>query len=201
MGNKQPGLLFIISGPTAVGKDSVIAGLRERVNDLEFIITATTREPRTGEVDGQHYFFVSRAAFEDLKARDELLEHATVHDKYYYGVPTAQARQALSEGRDAITRVDVQGAATICARAPQAILIFLQPGSLAELEQRLRQRGDASEEDIAIRLSKIKQEMAEIPKFDYLVTNGNGQLSRAIDDVEAIVRAERCRIQRRGVVL
>ena len=160
----QP-LLVVISGPAGVGKDAVVRRLKERGYPFHFVVTATDRPPRPGEVHGVHYFFVSTAEFEGMIALDELLEHARVYGQYK-GIPKQQVREALASGKDVVMRLDVQGAAAVRRMAPEAVLIFLVAGSDEELEQRLRKRKGDSPEQIRERLATARAEMACLDEFD-----------------------------------
>lgn len=193
-------LLIVISGPAGVGKDTVVQRLKERGYPFHFVVTATDRPPRPGEVHGVHYFFVSTAEFERMIAEDELLEHAWVYGQHK-GIPKQQVREALASGQDVVLRLDVQGAATVRRMAPEAVLIFLAAGSDEELEQRLRKRKGDSPEQIRERLATARAEMARLSEFDYVVVNREGELDRAVDDVLAIIRAEHCRTRPRVVNL
>jgi guanylate kinase len=195
----QP-LLIVISGPSGVGKDSVMERMKERGAPFHFVITATDRPPRPDEVHGVDYFFVSTEAFEEMIEEGELLEHARVYGQHK-GVPKHQVRKAMDSGEDVVMRVDVQGAATIRRLAPEAVLIFLTASSEEELAQRLRDRNSDSEEQIQERLAAAREEMTYLPLFDYLVVNPHGELNRAVDDVLAIIRAEHCRMDPREVTL
>ena len=152
-GQPQPGqaLLVVISGPSGVGKDSVLARLKGR-GGRHVAVTATTRRRRAGEVDGRDYHFVTRRRFAEMEAAGEFLENAFVYG-HRSGVPRAEVRDALARGQDVLMRTDIQGVATIKAAVPQAVTIFLAPASLAELEERLRRRGTDSEEQLRLRLA------------------------------------------------
>jgi guanylate kinase len=193
-------LLVVISGPSGAGKDSVVQRMKQRGFPFDFVVTATDRSPRPGEVHGQDYYFFTTAEFERMIAQGELVEHAIVYGQYK-GVPKAHIRQALASGRDVVMRVDVQGAKTVKALIPAAITIFLTPESEQELVARLRERRTESEEALEKRLQTAQEEMALIPEFDYLVVNGHGALDDAVDDVVAIMRAEHCRAVPRKVSL
>ena len=195
----QP-LLIVLSGPSGVGKDSVMERMKERGAPFHFVITATDRPPRPDEVHGVDYFFVSTETFEKMIAENELLEHARVYGQHK-GVPKHQVREAMDSGEDVVMRVDVQGAATIRRLAPEAVLIFLTASSEEELAQRLRDRGSDSPEQIRERIDASREEMTYLPLFDYLVVNRDGALDRAVDDVLAIIRAEHCRTEPREVTL
>jgi guanylate kinase len=194
-------LLVVISGPSGVGKDALLARLSERGMPAHFAVTATTRPKReVNAADYKYLNFLSDDEFDRLLAQDGLLEHAQVYG-YRYGVPKAQIEQALAAGRDVIMRLDVQGAATIKRLAPAAVLIFLAPPSLNELEARLRARGLDDSEVIRKRLDAAEREMAEQRRFDYVVVNERDRLDGAVDTVLAIMTAERCRVGRKPVQL
>ncbi len=195
----QP-LLIVISGPSGVGKDSLLQCMEERDCPFYFVVTVTDRPPRSDEVDGEDYFFVSTEKFERLIEKDELLEHAVVYGQYK-GVPKQQVREAMASGKDVVMRVDVQGAETIREVAPEAVLVFLTASSERELEQRLRNRGGDSLEQVERRIATAREEMKELQRFDYVVVNRNDALDQAVDDVLAIIRAEHCRVDQREVSL
>ncbi len=195
-----PGLLFVLSGPSGVGKDAVMAKLREQRFSLRFGVTATTRRQRHGEIHGKDYFFVSEAEFDRMIAQDELLEWAFVHC-HRYGVPRSSARQSIDSGHDVLLRVDVQGAATIRSKVPGAVLIFLAPPSMESLIERLTQRGTETPEELVTRIANAYEEMKRLPEFDYRVVNPDGGLEEAVEKVKAIVVAERCRVSRRRAVV
>lgn len=193
-------LLIVISGPSGVGKDAVLRRMKERGLPFHFVVTATTRPRRAGEVEGQDYLFLSQAEFEDLVRRGEMLEHALVYNDYK-GIPRPQVAQALASGRDVVLRVDVQGAATLRRLAPEALLIFLLPPSQAELERRLRARRTESAEDLALRLRTAQQEIERLDLFDYAVVNREYGLDQTVDTILAIVQAEHHRARPRQVRL
>ena len=194
-------LLVVISGPSGAGKDSVLLRLRERELPFHFTVTATTRPQREVDpADHQFISFLSEEAFDRLLAEDGLLEHAQVYG-YRYGVPKAPVREALERGQDVVMRVDVQGAATIKKLTPAALLIFLTPPSLEELEARLRSRGLDDPETMRRRLEAASRELEQLPRFDYAVANERDRLDDAVDQVLAIMAAERCRVGRRPVTL
>jgi guanylate kinase len=189
---EQPSLLVVISGPSGVGKDSVVQRMKERGFLVHFVVTATDRPPRPTEVHGRDYYFYTTAEFEQMIARGELLEHACVYGQHK-GIPRAHVRQALDSGQDVVMRVDVQGAETVKRLIPEAITIFLICESEEELVARLRERRTESEAALQHRLESARQEMAQIPDFDYVVVNRRNALDDAVDDVMAIIRAEHCR--------
>ncbi len=195
----QP-LLIVISGPSGVGKDSVVRVLQRRENRLHFVVTTTSRAMREGEVEGVDYFFVSEAQFEDLIARDELLEYARVYQQYK-GVPKQQVRDAIASGKDVIMRVDVQGAATIRKLCPQAVLIFLIPANQQEWIQRLVERHSETEENLKVRIDTARKELTRMNEFDYVVVNAQNCLDNAVDAIEAIIDAEHHRVEPRRITL
>jgi guanylate kinase len=197
--NSEP-LLVVLSGPSGAGKDSVLNRLRARGCPFHFTVTATTRARRESEQEGRDYFFLTEAEFQALLASGGLLEHASVYGMRY-GVPKRPVVEALRREQDVIMRTDVQGARSIRALAPGAVLIFVTAVSLADLEQRLRARQTESEEQIARRLAQAREEMASVKEFDYLVVNREGALDESVESVLAIVRAEKCRIHRRPLGL
>ena len=191
--SKTP-LLVVISGPSGVGKDAVLAGVRAAHPDAHFAVTVTTRPPRSRERDGDDYHFLSDEEYNRLLAEDGFLEHAAVYS-HRYGVPKAQVREALARGQDVIVRVDVQGASTIKRLAPNAVFIFLAPASLEELEERLRRRNTEGQSALRLRLDTARREMACQEGFDYVVINREGGLAEAVSQILAIIEEER---QRKG---
>lgn len=198
--NVAPGLLIVLSGPSGVGKDAVMAKLRERRFTLRFGVTATTRRQRQGEVHGKDYYFVSDADFDRMIAEDELLEWAFVHH-HHYGVPRGSVRQFIEKGEDVLLRVDVQGAATIRSKVPDSVLIFLAPPSMQSLIDRLTRRGTETPEELATRIANAYEEMTHLPEFDYHVVNPDDGLDEAVEKVKSIVVAERCRVNRHRAVV
>lgn len=194
-------LLLILSGPSGVGKDTVARMLIERrPNSFYFVVTATTRPPRTDEVDGIDYFFVSFDEFARMIETDELLEHAIVYNDYK-GIPKQQIRDALSSGRDVILRVDVQGAYTVKRLVPNAISVFLTTRTEAGLVNRLQQRKQDTAEGMALRTATARQEMKRMEEFDYCVVNPEGDPDQAVDRVLSIIDAAHCRISQEPVEL
>ena len=193
-------LLIVVSGPSGVGKDAMLYRVRELRPEVFFAITATTRAMRPGEEHGVHHLFLTREEFLQLLERGELLEHAEVYGNLY-GVPKAPVRDALTEGRDSIVRTDVQGAASIRSLAPEALLIFIAPPSLEELEHRLRDRKTESVEETALRVETSRQEMRAAAWFDAVVVNETGALENAAREVIAVIERERQRVPPRVVRL
>ncbi len=195
-----PPLLVVLSGPSGVGKDAVLSELRRLDRPWHFAVTATTRPIRPGEQDGVDYVFLEPDTFTKMRDRDEFIECAEVYGRWY-GVPRSQARDALRSGKDVFLKIDVQGAATIRQMAPEALLIFLMPPSLDELQRRLTGRMTESAPDMERRLRTAQEELAEVSNFDYRVVNANGRLEQAAADIDAIVAAEKCRVTPRLVQL
>lgn len=197
--NQEP-LLIVISGPSGVGKDAVIKGMKERQQEFHFVVTATTRPPRSAEVDGVDYIFVSPERFVEMIDLGELLEYALVYNDYK-GVPKEQVRKALASCKDVVMRVDVQGAACINELIPEALLIFLTTQDEDELIKRLESRQTESTDDLILRIATARQEFQRIPEYDYLVVNRDGELDEAVDTILAIIKAEHHRVQQRKATL
>ena len=191
-------LLIVISGPSGVGKDAILNQMRLLGAPFHFTVTATTRSIRDNEQDGVDYIFQSRETFMEKLDRGEFLESAEVYGNWY-GVPRAQVSNALSHGKDVIVKIDVQGAATIKRAAPQALLVFIAPPSIHELERRLRWRLTESDDSLRLRLETAREETEQIDAFDYVVINDT--IEEAIHQINGIVTAEKCRIPPRVVRL
>jgi guanylate kinase len=193
-------LLIVISGPSGVGKDTVLQRMKERNLPFHFVVTATTRAPRPDERHGVDYFFVSKDEFACMIERGDLLEYAIVYNDYK-GIPKENVRQAMSSGKDVVMRIDVQGAATIHKLYPDALLIFLTTRDEAELENRLRTRKTESTEGLALRIATARQELRRIDDFDYVVVNEELHLDETVDIIMAIIQAEHHRVHPRKVTL
>ncbi len=193
-------LLIVLSGPSGVGKDSVIDELKSRNISFHFVVTATTRPKRPGEEHGVHYWFYTPQEFEKLLQMGELLENATVYGNSY-GVPKEDVREALKRGEDAIMRIDVQGAAHIKRIVPDALFIFLAPPSFEAILTRLGNRNTESPKDLQRRIDNYHQEMKAITTFDYVVINHDDSLDKTVDQILAIITAEKLRVQPRMVTL
>jgi guanylate kinase len=193
-------LLVVISGPSGVGKDSVIQRMKERKFPFHFVVTATTRPPRKGEVDGVDYFFLSPDKFAEMINQDELLEYAIVYNDYK-GIPKEQVRQALATGKDVVMRIDVQGAAKIRGLSPDAVLIFLTTQDEEEMVNRLRVRKSETPEGLNLRIAMARQELKRIDEYDYVVVNRDGELDETVDTIAAIIHAEHHRSKHRKVTL
>lgn len=197
--NIQP-LLIVISGPSGVGKDTVLRRMKARELPFHFVVTATTRPPRPEEVEGEDYIFVSTERFAEMIEKGELLEYAFVYSDYK-GIPTEQVRNALASKMDVVMRVDVQGAASIRKLSPDAILIFLVTQDEQELVSRLELRKTESPEELKLRIATARQEFKRIEEFDYVVVNSDNQLDKTVDTILAIMDAEHHRVEPRKVSL
>lgn len=197
---EQTSLLIVISGPSGIGKDAVVQGLRARNLPFHFVITATSRPPRANEVHGVDYFFYNKDKFTAMIEAGEFLEHAWVYSDYK-GVPKSQVKQALESGEDVVMRLDFQGAKTVRELCPDAILIFLTATDKDEWLERLKSRRSESDEELAVRISTAKQEYDSLDIFDYIVLNQDGRLDRTLDVIESIITAEHHRVHPRKVLL
>lgn len=193
-------LLVVLSGPSGVGKDAVLSSMREKKAPYHFAVTATTRIKRPGEVDGQHYIFLTPERFDQMVEHGEFLEWAQVYGNRY-GLPRSQVLEAMERGQDTIVKTDVQGAATLKLIAPDAVFIFLTLPSLDALEPRLRQRKTEGDVDLELRLRTARAEMGQLPMFDYVVVNREGALDETVANIEAILLAEKNRYPSRQVDL
>jgi guanylate kinase len=198
--NSSRPLLVVLSGPSGVGKDAVLARMRKSERPFHYVVTATTRPRRAREKNGVNYHFLSRKAFQQMIDKYQFLEWANVYGNYY-GVPKDEIASALSKGVDTIVKVDVQGAATIKKILPQAVFIFLMPPSVEELEKRLKKRSSECSKDLALRLGKAKEEIKSLPLFDYVITSRPNKLGEVVSQIDAIVAAEKCRVKPRIVEL
>jgi guanylate kinase len=200
----QPGaLVVIISGPSGVGKDSIIAAMKERGQRApawprRYVITCTTRARRSTEVADVSYHFLAGEAFDRLREADALLEASQVHG-YWYGTPRDQVREALASGRDAILKIDVQGAHKVQARIPDALLIFVVPPSLEELRARLVSRNTESQEDLERRFRNASIELARQGDYDHVVVNETGKVEETAERIDAIIAAEHERFPDRRI--
>jgi len=196
---KRP-LLIVLSGSSGVGKDAILTRMRELGYPLQYITTVTTRPQRATERDNVDYHFVSTERVQEMIEHEEVLEWAKGYGNWY-GVPKEAVKHALDRGQDTIVKIDIQGAATIKKILPQAVFIFLIPSSMAELITRLKQRRTESPFDVALRIKIAEKEMEQLPLFDYVVVNKQGEIAQAVSEIEAIITAEKCRVSPRQVSL
>lgn len=193
-------LLIIISGPSGVGKDTVLQRMQERGLPFHFVVTATTRARRPEEVHGRDYWFVSNDEFARMIEADELIEYAIVYDDYK-GIPKQQVRDALASGKDVIMRIDVQGAETMRRLTGGALLIFLTTETEEELVQRLQARKTETDEKLTLRIATARKELQRIKAFDYVIINREFHLDETVDCIRAIIDAEHHRVEQREVNL
>ena len=187
------GTLFVVSAPSGAGKTTLCREMRLRLHDLAYSVSVTTRPPRPGEIDGTDFRFVTRSQFEDMVKQGQMAEWATVHTNLY-GTPAAPMEAALRDGRDVLLDIDTQGAAQLRARYPDAVLVFVVAPSMGELEQRLRERRSDSEREITRRLQRAREEVMLWNRYDYLIVNRD--VKEAMEQLESIIQAERCRVAR-----
>ena len=192
------GKTFIICGPSGVGKGTVVGKLLTEDPSLYFSVSATTRDPRPGEVDGVHYHFLTKEQFQNWVDEDRFLEHATFVDNSY-GTPALYVDQAMEEGRDVILDIEIQGAEQVKAKRPETIRIYIAPPSWSELEKRLIGRGTESEEKVRSRLKRGREEFAAAKDFDYFVINDT--VEKAAAEIRAIMCAEHCRPDERAALI
>lgn len=188
------GKLIVISGPSGVGKSTVVSGVMAQCDTLQFSVSATTRPMRPGEVDGKNYYFVDHATFQAMIREEKLLEYAQYVGNYY-GTPEAPLNEALAQGKDVLLDIEVQGALRVKARRPDAVLIFMLAPSFADIEKRLYGRGDTAPALIEERLSRARWEYTQAPNYDYLVVNDN--VDKAVSEILAILTAEKCKVAER----
>lgn len=187
------GLLYVISGPSGVGKTSIIEGVMNKVRNVVFSVSCTTRPKRPSEVEGRDYFFVDERTFLDMVKRDEFLEWAVVHG-HYYGTPRKFVEDKIKNNVNVILDIDVQGAMTVMKKVEDAVFVFIAPPSFDELKKRLLKRGTEKEEDMVKRLEDAKKELEHIPKFQYLIVNVD--LQESIDQLTSIIVAEQLKVSR-----
>ena len=187
---KDNGLLIVLSGPSGCGKGTVMKQLLDRNKDIFLSVSATTRSPREGELNGVHYHFLTKEHFEELISGEGMLEYASYCD-HYYGTPKAAVEEKLRAGKDVILEIEVQGALQVMNKRPDAVSIFILPPSAAELERRLIGRNTEDRDTIDRRLAKASEEIAYAVKYDYTVVNDD--LSEAVQKIESILAAEKCR--------
>lgn len=187
------GLLFVVSAPAGCGKDTILEQMLKKTDSAGYSVSATTRAPREGEIDGVHYRFLTREHFEEMIKEGAVLEY-TEYCGNYYGTLRESVDSLLSQGKDAVLKIEIEGAMNIKKLFPECCLVFILPPSMTELERRLRKRGTETEDKIAERLKQAKNELAAAENYDYLIVNG--ELDKAVDDIIAVMRAEKLRRDR-----
>lgn len=187
---KSKGQLLVISGPSGAGKGTVCKALIEK-NDIWISVSATTRKPRAGEVDGVNYFFIEREDFLEKIKKDDFLEYAEVYGNFY-GTPKSKVFEMLEKGKDVILEIDIQGALKIKSAYPEGVFIFILPPSMEELETRITNRGSETPESLKTRLSSAYEEISFASKYDYAVVND--EVDIAVKKIESIISAEKCRV-------
>lgn len=192
------GKTFIISGPSGVGKSTVLKALLERRSDVYFSVSATTREPRQGEIDGVHYHFLDVDTFREWISKDEFLEYAEYVGNFY-GTPKKFVDAAMNKGQDVILDIEVQGAIQVCSKRPDTVRIFIAPPSWAELERRLTERGTDSPDKVQKRLLRAKVEFQTAHTYDYFVINDT--VEEAVNELNAIMTAEHCKPKERMEII
>lgn len=188
--NPKKGSLFVMTGASGVGKDTIRHAALPDMDNIHYSISATTRAQREGEAHGKHYYFYDRDTFQNLIEKDALLEYAQYVDDFY-GTPSQPIEDALQAGNDVLLEIELEGARKVKAKCPEAIMIFIAPPSLHELERRLRGRGTDSEEKIQKRLARAREEIRAVQEFDYVIVND--MLAEAVDNFQSIIKAERAR--------
>lgn len=192
LGHKKEGLLLVMSGPSGAGKGTLCAKLREEI-ELSYSISATTRAPRAGEVDGVNYFFMTREGFQEKIKAGGFLEWAEVYDNYY-GTPIDYIKEVTQAGKDVMVEIDPQGAKQVKLKMPEAVLIFIMPPSFKELEKRIRGRATEEEAEIRKRLGSAINEIKTLSVYDYVIVNDD--LLEAINDLRSIINSEKCKVMR-----
>lgn len=187
------GLLIVISGPSGAGKGTICKSFLERNKEVALSVSATTRDPRKGEVDGINYHFVSRDEFKNRIEEDDFLEYAEVYDNFY-GTPRSNVEELLESGRDVILEIDIQGALKVKENASDGVFVFILPPSMSELRQRIINRGSETKESLMKRFKSAYQEINFLSKYNYAVVND--KVDVAVEKLEAIIAAEKCRVDR-----
>jgi len=193
MNGKGRGLLIIISGPSGAGKGTICKSFMERNENVALSVSATTRTPRTGEVEGVNYYFMSKEKFKEKIASNDFLEYAEVYDNCY-GTPKSNVEEILESGKDVILEIDIQGALKVKENTEEGVFIFVLPPSMEELKQRIINRGSETPESLMKRFKSAYKEINYISKYNYAVVNDKVEI--AVQKLEAIISAEKCRVDR-----
>ncbi|KUK35062.1 MAG: Guanylate kinase [Caldanaerobacter subterraneus] len=193
LSKKKKGLLIVLSGPSGAGKGTICKALMEKEKDLKLSISATTRPPRSGEIEGKNYFFKSEEEFEKMIENDSFLEWAKVYG-HYYGTPKDFVLKNLDEGNDVVLEIDIQGALKIKEKFPEGVFIFILPPSMEELKNRIKKRGTETEEEIIKRFKSAYEELNYVSRYNYVVINDS--VEEAVEKIKAIIIAEKCRVDR-----
>ena len=193
MESNNRGLLIVISGPSGAGKGTICKALLEKNDDLYISVSATTRNPREGEIDGINYYFINRSEFMQRIESDDFLEYAEVYGNYY-GTPKSEVEAMLLSGKNVILEIDIQGALKVKENSKEGIFVFILPPSMEELKQRIIKRGSETTESLMTRFKSAYQEINYISKYNYAVVND--EVDEAVKKIEAILTAEKCRVDR-----
>ncbi|EGD52980.1 guanylate kinase [Thermoanaerobacter ethanolicus JW 200] len=193
LSKKKKGLLIVLSGPSGAGKGTICKALMEKEKNLKLSISATTRQPRSGEIEGKNYFFKSEEEFEKMIENDSFLEWAKVYG-HYYGTPKDFVLKNLEEGNDVVLEIDIQGALKIKEKFPEGVFIFILPPSMEELKNRIKKRGTETEEEIIKRFKSAYEELNYVSRYNYVVINDS--VEEAVEKIRAIIIAEKCRVDR-----
>ncbi len=189
------GLLFVMSGPAGSGKGTVLSEVFKRSDDFVYSVSATTRQPRPGEVDGVNYYYITKEEFREKVAADGFIEHAEYVDNYY-GTLRSEVEDRLNEGKNVVLEIEVQGAAQVKAKYPDAVFVLILPPNYSTLSYRLHKRGTEPEDVIQERLAQARKELESFNLYDYVITNENGVIEPAVNTILAIADAERHKVNR-----